>query len=548
VLDISNAARSPFVHASEDFDAVLKPISTLLGDAIASLVEGHSLAQTAAPLVRAIEAIPGAGRIAMFLSEAEGGAFACVAAPNLRDEFISYLSRDLRRIVGSRQLEPGEEIEAMSGTERVRVFPLSVPNETPRAVIVTVRDPAGPQVSEQLDLFLDRFAQLAGIVVEDRRLRTRIGQQRAVFEALVGAAPDAIIRIDKHSTILDFLGKAEQIFGYAPADAVGKNVAILMPEPAASLHSSYVENCVVSGRRQLRDFSRPLTARRRDGTIFPVEIGLGQIPGRDTVEFIAIIRDISRRVALETEMTEMRQALELAGRQSALAELAATIAHELNQPLTAIVNYVEALELRLGKLDGVETGPLVELARQAGEQARLGGQVIRRTRQLVTAGASEPVRGDFHSVVAEAARLVATMPGVREVVVNVTAEGAGGEAQFDRVEIQQVVINLAANALKALAGRANGRLDIRSLGEDKTVTLIVTDNGPGIEEADKRQLFERFFRKGGSGMGLGLSVVKRIVDAHHGTIEVSDNPSGGASFRMSLPRAIEADTAGDAHD
>lgn len=526
-------------------DAVLEPVTAFIDEAVDALVAGKSLSLTAESLIRAIELVPGAGRVAVFLADRGEAEFKFVAGPSFTPDEVETL-RHMLAEAATETLEASvleADFGKMNGNrQELRIFPLSVPKERPAALLVTARDQIGDQTALVFDEFMDQIVRLAGVVVEDRRLRARMLEQQSVLRALVGAAPDAIIRIDRYGTVLDYMGRAEALFGWRPEEIVGANVAKLMPEPHASRHGDYVESFLETGKRKLPDFGRRLTAMRKDGSTFPVEIALSHLPGYETAEFIGIVRDISGRVEREQELDGMREALDDATRQSALGELAATIAHELNQPLTAIANYMDALELRLARLDHDDRDRLVELARKAGAQARLGGEIIRRTRRMATKGESEPVVNDFHTAISEALALVSQTPSARGVRIETRQSGEDGRARFDRVQMQQVLINLASNAFRAMEDSERRCLTVETVVGGDTARLVVSDTGPGVAEADRPKLFERFFRRSGDGMGLGLAVVKRIVAAHGGQIAVDDNPGGGAQFRLNIPRHLDLRT------
>lgn len=536
------------LEPSEDLEAILLQGSVLMAEAIAALAQSSSLSRTAEPLIKAIEAIPGAGRIAMFLSQTSDQKYVCVAAPSFSSALVERLQHELPALLISGPETHCRPFEHVFDAELLRIFPLSVQNEWPKTIFVTVRDPVDPPVSKVFDQFFDQFTQMASIVVEDRRLRTRIIEQSSLLDAIVAAAPDAIIRMDRYGIVLDYLGKSEEFFGFSAEEIVGRPASLLMSSPAAELHDGYVERFLSTGERRLKNFARRLEARRKDGTLFPVEIALGEVSGRETAEFVAIIRDISRRVSLEKDTALLQEVMDSASRQNALAELATVLAHELNQPLTAIANYADAIELRAARLDSAEKDKLVELAQLAGDQARFGGEIIRQTRQLVNVGTSTPTLGDFHDVIASTVRLVTAMPGASGIDVQLLQHDGDGRAKFDHVGIQQILINLASNALRALADQPDGKLSIESICEEETARLIVADNGPGIPDADKPRLFDRFFHRSMDGMGLGLAVVKRIVDAHGGTIDVRDNPGGGVIFEVNLPRNIDSIAPSETRD
>jgi len=487
-------------------------------------------------LIQAIETVPEAGRVAVFVNR-DRAVPEFVSAPSFRPDEVSTLAGLVEKSCQS-AIDTGPfEVELRGGPSAnlVRLFPLRVPGERPTAILVTVRDPIDDDERSVFDAFMDQISQLAGIVVEDRRLRSRIADQQSVMEALLGAAPDAIIHIAQDGTILDFRGSAPKMFGWERKEIIGQLVSVLMPDPHASRHGDYIDAFLHTGERKLPGFGRRLQARHKNGTLFPVEIALSQLDGRDGAEFIGIVRDISHRVEREGEMEDMREALDAASRQSALGELAATIAHELNQPLTAVANYMDALELRLQAPTDENLDTARDLARKTAAQARLGAEIIRRTRRMALKGETETRPDDFHAAVAEAVSLVSKTQLARGTAIRLLRSGSASPVAFDRVQVQQVVINLTTNALHAMESSGREELTVETEQTGEHARLIVRDTGPGVCEADKTKIFDRFYRRSKNGMGLGLAVVRRIAVAHGGTIEVGDVAGGGARFTLTLP-------------
>ncbi|MEL6258818.1 MAG: HAMP domain-containing sensor histidine kinase, partial [Pseudomonadota bacterium] len=214
------------------------------------------------------------------------------------------------------------------------------------------------------------------------------------------------------------------------------------------------------------------------------------------------------------------------------------IAHELNQPLTAIANYMDALDLRLETptQDNIEVA--IDLSRKAGAQARLGGEIIRRTRRMALHNESELAMENFHAVVSEALSIISKTPTAAGVTIERRTEGPSAPALIDKVQIQQVVINLASNALRAMQASQKRVLTVTTRQSEQELELVVGDTGPGVPDADKPKIFDRFFRRSENGMGLGLSVVSRIATAHGGEIRLKDASGGGAEFTLTLPRRV----------
>ena len=358
-----------------------------------------------------------------------------------------------------------------------------------------------------------------------------------VFDALAKFAPDAIIRMDPTGTVLDFTGGAEAIFGYTSEEMIGQPVERLMPKAHAQRHTAYVDAFLKTGERKLPDFGRRLLAQRKDGSTFPVEIALSEVPGETGNDFIGVVRDVSVQAKNEASRDRTRRAIDFASRESLLNEMAATIAHELNQPLTAVANYMDALEMRLAAMGmGAEGEAAIELVRKASAQARLGGEIIRRTRHLAANSEVVRVPDDFHDAVGEAIALLRTAPIAEAVEITHRRSSGALPVQIDRVQIQQIVVNLATNAFNAMDKTGEKHLLIETDVNEDVATLTMADTGSGVAEEDRGRIFNGFYRTTHDGVGLGLTVAKRIADAHAGTLSLVDTGEKGATFRLQIPR------------
>lgn len=356
-----------------------------------------------------------------------------------------------------------------------------------------------------------------------------------LLKVLLAKAPDAIVRIDRAGKILDYSGAAEQMFQFTAAEMIGQSVERLMLPVDAGKHNGYIQAYLSSGTRKLPDFGRRLHAQRKDGSTFPIEIALSQVGEGEQMEFVSIIRDISRRIRDEKRISEMRERMVGASQHNALAELAIQMAHEINQPLTAVTNYMDALELKLAKIQAVDVSDLKELTEKAANQARLAGEIVRGLRERIDIPAREAENGDFHEAVADVMAALSSSINLDDVEVVVEHVGPSRTAAFDHIQLHQVLANLVANALTALEKADPKRLIITSEVRGDELELRVSDSGPGVPEGRKTEIFESFVSDSLSGLGLGLAIAKRIAKGHSGHLWVEDGPDGGAVFRMVLP-------------
>jgi len=361
------------------------------------------------------------------------------------------------------------------------------------------------------------------------------------LNALLDAAVDAIILIDAGGILTRFNRAAERMFGYDQAEVLGRNVSMLMPEPYRSQHDGYIQRYATTGERRIIGIGREVEARRKDGTTFPIDLSVGEYLATGEFlptgkhGFVGIIRDLTERKAQTREAEELRARLTHVGRLGTLGEMVSGIAHEVNQPLTAISNYASACRrmVQSGTASGEELAGALD---KIGAQAERAGQVIRGLRALVRRRdeVREPL--DCNQLIRDVARLVefdARQAGFRLVLKLAEPLPA---TMGDAVQIQQVVLNLIRNGLDAMLEQASGdAVEVETAVADGKVEIRVTDSGPGLGAAAVARLFEPFFTTKPQGIGLGLSICKSIIGAHRGELRGERGPGGGARFRVRLP-------------
>jgi two-component system CheB/CheR fusion protein len=395
------------------------------------------------------------------------------------------------------------------------------------------------------------------LAIED--LTERITAERRMQESaeslrsIIVSSPDGIVTIDSNGKIESFNPKAEAQFGYTEADVIGKNVKMLMPEPYQSEHDGYLKRYLDTGERRIIGIGREVTARRKDGTTFPTELAVGEMQIDGKKRFTGFIRDISRRRNAEDELeartgqlTELQSELVHVSRLSAMGEMAATLAHELNQPLSAITNYAQATRRLLGGAGTGDATRLTDLTAKTVEQATRAGEIIRRLRQFVAQGDSGRSRDDINDVVNEACALA--LVGARSDGVTTTMSLASDlpSILMDRIRIQQVLVNLIRNSLDAMGEQDDRTITIKTvLGANNMVEVSVADNGPGLDPEIAEKLFEPFNTSKDEGMGVGLSISRTIIEQHGGRIWATPNEGAGVTFRFSLPIDEQTDSANE---
>jgi two-component system sensor kinase FixL len=359
----------------------------------------------------------------------------------------------------------------------------------------------------------------------------------AHLRSILATVPDAMVVIDETGHILSFSAAAEKMFGYAEAEVVGENVAMLMPSPDRERHDGYLANYRTTGVRKIIGIGRVTTARHRDGFTFPIELSVGEAwPGKKRI-FTGFIHDITHRQQTELRLQDLQSELAHVGRVTEIASLASALAHELNQPLTAIANYCEAARDLLPAAGDDETLATVrEALDEAAQETIRAGQIVQRLREFVRHGDSDKRIESLARLVTEANALA--LVGSREhgIEVQVQLDHAADEVFVDRIQVQQVLTNLIRNAIDAMMESPVRSLVIRSEpGPDDFVTVSVEDTGAGISPTVVDQLFQPFVTSKQTGMGIGLSICRTIIEAQGGRIWFESRPNGGTAFHFTLP-------------
>jgi two-component system sensor kinase FixL len=370
----------------------------------------------------------------------------------------------------------------------------------------------------------------------------------ALLRSVIDTAPDAIVTIEKDGRIRSFSPAAERMFGYLAEEATGQNIGVLMLEPYRSQHDAYIKRYLATGEKRIIGIGRAVIARHRDGHSFPIELAVGEVRSGESHIFTGFIRDITERVAADARASKLQQELHHVARLSAMGEIASTIVHELNQPLTAIANFGEAAKRLVG--EGGQARRAAEYMEKSVAQAHRASDMIRRLRGFASPGSDEREPIDVNEAVREAARLALIGAADQQIATRFELAEGLPAVTADRVQVQQVVVNLIRNAIDAMLepGAAAGGepLLLVETGRDAegAVTISVRDTGPGIAAEAAAELFTPFMTTKKGGMGIGLSVSRSIVEAHGGRIWAEAAKGGGARFVFTLP-VVPADVAAD---
>jgi two-component system sensor kinase FixL len=371
---------------------------------------------------------------------------------------------------------------------------------------------------------------------ETREAFRRLASREAHLQSILDTVPEAMIVIDEAGLIQSFSAAAERLFGWKAEEVIGSNVKMLMPEPYRGAHDGYLGRYRATGERRIIGVGRVVVAERRDGSTFPMELAVGEMRSGGVRYFTGFIRDLTERQVREARMQELQAELVHMSRLTSMGEMASALAHELNQPLSAIANFLKGAK-RLLEADQrtAKTVRVAEAIDRAADQALRAGQIIRRLRDFVARGESELQVESLSKMIQEASALA--LIGAKEYGIRIRYDydRKADRVLADKVQIQQVLINLLRNAVDAMHDQPRRELSVTTTRLDEDLAMVVVaDTGPGISPEIEEQLFQPFVTTKRSGMGVGLSISRTIVEAHGGRIWVEPAEGGGAVFRFTL--------------
>ena len=368
-------------------------------------------------------------------------------------------------------------------------------------------------------------------------------EREAHLQSILDTVPDAMIVIDEHGVIHSFSAAAERLFGWTATEALGLNIKMMMPSPYREGHDGYLDRYLRTDEARVIGIGRLVVGERKDGSTFPMELSVGEMRSHRGRFFTGFLRDLTERRDSEARLQELQSELTHMSRLTAMGEMASTLAHELNQPLSAIANYLKGSR-RLLDAETIDIPRVRDAIEKAGDQALRAGEVIRHLRDFVARGETDRCAESLNKLIEEASALA--LLGAKELNVRVLFRFAGrpDTVVADRIQIQQVVLNLIRNSLEAMEHVGRRELVISTEAkEEGMVQVSVADTGAGVAPEVVDRLFEPFVTTKASGMGVGLPICRTVIEAHGGRIWAEPNPGGGTIFRFTLRRPDEQGVA-----
>ncbi|WP_439528303.1 two-component system sensor histidine kinase NtrB [Pannonibacter sp.] len=364
----------------------------------------------------------------------------------------------------------------------------------------------------------------------------------ARLEGVLDTAVDGIVVIDDHMRVLAYNKACERLFGYTASETLGQNVSMIMPRHYAEAHDGYVKHYLETGEKRIIGIGREVAARHKDGTEFAVELSVGETVTPDGRQFIGILRDLRPRKQIERSLAQAQAQLLHMTRISAIDEMGAAIAHELNQPLTAVLLYLQAV-VRKARDRELLDAQMLGVIEKAMREAERAGEIIQRMRQLVEKREPERSETDIGPFAQSCVELVELGSIDSETLFQTVIDPRMPPVSMDPVQIRQVLVNLLRNAREAVAASEVKQVRLEVTIDDGFVEFRVSDSGPGVPKEVVPELFRAFSSHKRKGLGLGLAISRTIAQNHGGDLVLRQGTGQGATFVLRLPVECGIDSA-----
>ncbi len=398
----------------------------------------------------------------------------------------------------------------------------------------------------------NRALALFAIWITAFLIANRKGAEKALsgaaerVKAIVTNAVDGIITINSKGIVKSLNPAAVRMFGYLEDEIIDKNVSTLMPSHYASEHDGYIAKYLETGEAKIIGIGREVEGKRKDGSHIPLHLSISEFTSDGEQGFTGILHDISEKNKAEKELREKEEELRHISRLADMGQITSALAHEINQPLTAIASYIQAARRFLERGGDDARDKVYENLDKAVAQGTRAANIIRRLRQFIEKREADYSNGDINAIVEEACTMALIDAEQKGVRVRMNLGRNLPLVVMDKIQVQQVVVNLVRNSLDALMESERRELTVTtSAAENNSVEVAVSDTGPGLPDKVAKQLFKPFVTTKPDGMGVGLSICRSIIDEHGGRIWTTPNPGGGTIFCFTLPAISDTDKSHD---
>ena len=364
------------------------------------------------------------------------------------------------------------------------------------------------------------------------------------LHALIDTIPDALVVIDASGRIVSFSKGAEEMFGYSEDEVFGENVSLLMPSPDRERHDSYIRHHLETGEKRIIGIGRVTTARRRNGFTFPIELSIGKLQLGEEQGFVGFIRDLTDSEKTRQQLQTMQSELARSSRVSSMGSLATSLAHDLNQPLTAMTNYAQAARDLLADPQNRDSANVREALKECASEALRARDIVHQLREFILRDDARFETASIQKIARDAVALSLIDGDMRNVDVSIDIDPSCEMVFVEPLENQQVLVNLVRNAFEAMKQSTTRILTITGTATDKgLVEISVADSGPGIEEDAADRIFRPFVTSKPTRLGLGLPICRTIITYHGGKIWLEKSKFGGAQFNFTVSLAEAGEIA-----
>ncbi|MEI6066447.1 MAG: PAS domain S-box protein [Methylococcaceae bacterium] len=350
----------------------------------------------------------------------------------------------------------------------------------------------------------------------------------AKLDSIFNASVEGIITVDMSNNIVAANAAVETIFGYEPEELVGRGISNLIP----LAHFNLLDTLQASSQIQEID------GLHKNGSVVPLDLSIAEYSIDNTHYFTTIVRDVSLRKRQEQQDKEHLNQLAHVTRLGLMGEMASGIAHEVNQPLTAVTTYTQ-VSLNLIKAEKLDLEKLSEILHKTQQQALRAGRIIHRMREFVKSHTTQHSITDINTLINNAAGLCVDELKENNITLAFELEEHLPSVNVDQVQIEQVIINLIRNSIDALQNSPSNqerRLSIQTeLTSNNSIQVRIKDNGSGIDEEQQEKILMPFFTTKSEGMGMGLSISRSLIEAHEGYLHFNSRPGKGTTFYFTLP-------------